>query len=612
MAGNYARYNGLSVSGGSGGSGVSSLNSLTGALTLVAGAGITITPSGSNITITNSQSITTGNLTDVGTDGITVTGGTGAVIGSGTSISQHVADTTHNGYLSSTDWNTFNGKGSGTLTAVSIASANGFAGSSSGGATPALTLSTSITGIIKGNGTAISAATSGTDYSLGTSALGTGILKSTTSTGALTIAVAGDFPTLNQNTSGTAAGLSATLGTGSGGTGVTSVTTSPTASAFAGWDANKNLSANAMIEGFTTTATAAGTTTMTIANTYLQYWTGSTTQTVKLPTTSVVAGQQYLITNLSTGVVTVQSSAANTIQALAASTVGLFTALVATPTTAANWDVTYYAHGTVPVALGGTGQTSVISSPAATAWAGWDANKNLSATNHIEGFTTTATAAGTTTLVVGSTYQQYFTGVTTQTVKLPTTSIVAGQQYSITNQSTGNVTVQSSAANTIQILSPGVTSTFTALVATPTTAANWIASSIGAIAASYYASANGTSSSTQSVNFDTKVYDSANAVTASAAGTGTWTFTAPVAGYYHVQGFYIATTQHYWDIYKNGVKFASIGTSEISADSCSTSYDIQLAASDTIDIRADSSVTYVGGLITAQAGASKIQIYLIR
>ncbi len=54
--------------------------------------------------------LTIGNLTDAGTDGITVTGGTGSVIGSGTSISQHVADTTHSGYLSSTDWNTFNGK----------------------------------------------------------------------------------------------------------------------------------------------------------------------------------------------------------------------------------------------------------------------------------------------------------------------------------------------------------------------------------------------------------------------------------------------------------------------------------------------------------------------
>jgi hypothetical protein len=47
---------------------------------------------------------------------------------------------------------------------VSVASANGFAGSSSGGTTPALTISTSITGVLKGNGTAISAATAGTDY----------------------------------------------------------------------------------------------------------------------------------------------------------------------------------------------------------------------------------------------------------------------------------------------------------------------------------------------------------------------------------------------------------------------------------------------------------------
>lgn len=94
-----------------GGAGVSSLNGETGDLTLVAGTGISITPSGTNITIANTQNaFTPGNLTDAGTDGITITGGTNAVNGSGTSISQHVADSTHNGYLSSTDWNTFNNK----------------------------------------------------------------------------------------------------------------------------------------------------------------------------------------------------------------------------------------------------------------------------------------------------------------------------------------------------------------------------------------------------------------------------------------------------------------------------------------------------------------------
>lgn len=92
----------------------------------------------------------------------------------------------------------------GTVTAISVATANGLAGSSSGGGTPQLTLTTSVTGVVKGNGTALSAATAGTDYSAGTSALATGILKSTTTTGALSIAVAGDFPTLNQNTTGQA------------------------------------------------------------------------------------------------------------------------------------------------------------------------------------------------------------------------------------------------------------------------------------------------------------------------------------------------------------------------------------------------------------------------
>lgn len=102
------------------------------------------------------------------------------------------------------------GSGTGTVSSVSVVSANGFTGTvANATTTPAITLTTSITGVLKGNGTAISAATSGTDYSAGTSALTTGILKSTTSTGALTIAVAADFPTLNQSTTGTAANLTA-------------------------------------------------------------------------------------------------------------------------------------------------------------------------------------------------------------------------------------------------------------------------------------------------------------------------------------------------------------------------------------------------------------------
>ncbi len=57
------------------------------------------------------------------------------------------------------------GAGAGTVTSVSVVSANGFAGSvATATSTPAITISTSITGLLKGNGTAISAAVAGTDY----------------------------------------------------------------------------------------------------------------------------------------------------------------------------------------------------------------------------------------------------------------------------------------------------------------------------------------------------------------------------------------------------------------------------------------------------------------
>lgn len=75
--------------------------------------------------ITSASSGVFGSLTDVGTDGIVITGGTGAVVGAGTSIAQHVADSTHNGYLSQTDWNTFNGKLTSTLPSADIFVGNG-------------------------------------------------------------------------------------------------------------------------------------------------------------------------------------------------------------------------------------------------------------------------------------------------------------------------------------------------------------------------------------------------------------------------------------------------------------------------------------------------------
>ena len=141
---------------------------------LTAGTGVSFS---AGTTYNGSAAIT---ITATGSGGtVTSVTGTAPVVSSGgatPAISMAAATTSVNGYLTSTDWNTFNGKqpAGSYLTAVSVVSANGFAGTSSGGTTPALTLSTSITGILKGNGTAISAATSGTDYAPATS--GTSIL----------------------------------------------------------------------------------------------------------------------------------------------------------------------------------------------------------------------------------------------------------------------------------------------------------------------------------------------------------------------------------------------------------------------------------------------------
>jgi hypothetical protein len=54
--------------------------------------------------------LTKGNLTEVTSSVLTITGGSGAIIGSGTTILVKQASTSQSGYLSSTDWNIFNTK----------------------------------------------------------------------------------------------------------------------------------------------------------------------------------------------------------------------------------------------------------------------------------------------------------------------------------------------------------------------------------------------------------------------------------------------------------------------------------------------------------------------
>lgn len=118
---------------------------------------------------------------------------------SGQALSLGLSSTSTTGALSSTDWNTFNGKqpAGSYLTAVSVATANGVSGTSSGGTTPALTItlgditpsSVAATGTVTGSnlsGTNTGDVTLGTanGLSLTGQALSLG-LSSTSTTGAL-------------------------------------------------------------------------------------------------------------------------------------------------------------------------------------------------------------------------------------------------------------------------------------------------------------------------------------------------------------------------------------------------------------------------------------------
>lgn len=116
----------------------------------------------------------------------------------------------------------------GTVTTLSVVSANGFAGSvANATTTPAITLTTTITGVLKGNGTAISAASAGTDYIapgaittsgltmatakiLGRATAGTGAIEEIAVTGSGSVVLA-TSPTLTTPNIGVASGTSVTL-----------------------------------------------------------------------------------------------------------------------------------------------------------------------------------------------------------------------------------------------------------------------------------------------------------------------------------------------------------------------------------------------------------------
>lgn len=88
---------------------------------------------------------------------------------------------------------------------------------------------------------------------------------------------------------------------------------------------------------YSTTATAAGTTTLTTSATYYNFWTGSTTQTILLPGTGTATGSTYVFKNLSSGDITLQAADASALIVLSTNDIVKYCCITADAATNTDW-----------------------------------------------------------------------------------------------------------------------------------------------------------------------------------------------------------------------------------------------------------------------------------
>jgi hypothetical protein len=278
--------------------------------------------------------------------------------------------------------------GGGTVTTVSVVTANGVSGSvATATTTPAITLtlgaitptSVAATGTVTGSNLSgtHSGSSSGTNTGDQTisitgdvtasgstgaltatvtkvngvllSALATGIVKNTTSTGVLSIAVAADFPTLNQNTTGTAANVTGTVAVANGGTGGTTAGTARTNLGLViGTDVLAPNGSGASLTGITATQVGLGNVSNDVQ-----------TKAAIVPNTLPSAGQLLIGNAGGTAYAPLSMSGDVTITSAGVTAIG--SSKVTNTMLAGSIDLTTKVTGALPVANGGTGATTSAS-----------------------------------------------------------------------------------------------------------------------------------------------------------------------------------------------------------------------------------------------------------
>lgn len=322
---------------------------------------------GGNVTISSgagSSGHGSGNVSIVGITSANASGGTVTIASGGSLTTQSGVPTTISGGSGGTSGNQPGGAG---ILQGGIGNAAGGGGTGQllggvGGATGAggiAQVQGGAGGSTSGNGGAVT-------ISGGIPTVGAG--------GSITISGAAGVGT-NMNGGNVTLSGGAATGTGTAGNVIingvvsgTAISTSGSANTLALRDSSGNLTANAVICGYATTVTAAGTTTLSATSAQIQRFTGTTTQIVKLSATTALAnGYETTIINDSTGIVTVQTNAAGALTTVPGGTNLTFTVTGASN----NWSFTgavanaLASSYVVPATQGGTGQITLASSFAA-------------------------------------------------------------------------------------------------------------------------------------------------------------------------------------------------------------------------------------------------------
>lgn len=280
--------------------------------------------------------------------------------------------------------------GTGTVTSVSVVSANGLAGTvATATTTPAITLSTTVTGLLKGNGTAISAATAGTDYTAlafkTISVSGQSDVVADTAADTLTL-VAGTNVTITTD----AATDSITINSSGGASGITVGTTTVT-----GGTTTKVLYDNAGVVG-EYTVSGSGSVAMTTSPVF-------TTPNLGTPSAAVLTNATGTASGLTAGAVT---------NATLTTALTVNTGTVTLVGNVANTSVLTIGAGSVSVSGSNTGDQTSVSGNAGTATAlqtartiggvSFDGTANITVATATGGFTVSggALALGTQNLTM--------------------------------------------------------------------------------------------------------------------------------------------------------------------------------------------------------------------